>query len=225
MQANHAEQIIDGSSGVAFAPLPLSQEDQARADLYALISRLFIAAPDESLLAALANADSMPSQQTDHPLDIAWEKLILTASIMDHYAVQDEFNELFISVGNPQVNPYASVYLAGFMNEKPLARLRAELAQLGLARAPGVGELEDHIAALCETMRILISGGPSGERLSVQRQKLFFEKYIRSWTERCLDDVGKARGANFYQLVALFAQAFFDVEAQAFEMEEALSSE
>jgi TorA maturation chaperone TorD len=221
MQADHAQDIADESRAAVAVPLPLSNEDQARADLYALIARLLIAPPDESLLAGLAGADSLSSQQADHPLDLAWEKLVLTAAILDQHAIRDEFSELFVSIGTPPINPYASLYLSGFMNEKPLAALRMELAQLGLARAPGVGELEDHLAALCEIMRMLIAGGPGLARHSVRRQKLFYEKHIAPWVDRCLDDIGTAAGANFYRQVAEFARAFFAVESQAFDIEEA----
>jgi TorA maturation chaperone TorD len=207
------------------APLPLTQEDQARADLYALVTRLLLAPPDEHLLASLANADSLVSQQTDNPLDLAWEKLILTARIMDVYAIQEEFNMLFVGIGTPRINPYASLYLTGFMNEKPLAALRTELTQLGLARAPGSGEFEDHLAALCETMRLMITGERGAMRQPIWRQKLFFDKHIAPWHERCMNDLRSAEGANFYRQVADFAQAFFTVEAQAFEMEETCHSE
>jgi TorA maturation chaperone TorD len=199
---------------------PLSQEDQARADFYALIARLLFAAPDEPLRASLAAADSLSTRQTDNPLDSAWEKLIITAGIMDVHALQDEFNELFISAGTPRINPYASLYLTGFLNEKPLAALRAELARLGLARVPGVSEMEDHLAALCETMRMLIAGEGGGKRQSVHCQKLFFEKHIAPWAGRCLDDMRSAEGANFYRQVADFAQAFFSIESQAFEIDQ-----
>jgi TorA maturation chaperone TorD len=210
----------EATPGIAAVSLPLSPEEQARADMYALIARLFFAPPDAALLADLANADSLVSQKTDNPLDIAWEKLILTAGIMDVYALEDEFNGLFISTGSPQVDPYASLYLSGFMNEKPLAALRGELAQLGIARVPGVAEMEDHIAALCETMRLLITGEQGVARQSIQRQRMFFEKNLAPWYERCLDDIRAARGANFYRQVADFTQAFFSIESEAFEMEE-----
>lgn len=206
---------------LADAGMPVSPEDQARADFYALIARLLIAPPDAGLLAALAGADSLASQQADDAFDLAWEKLVAAAGVMDRYAVEAEFNQLFISIGTPKINPYASLYLAGFLNEKPLAALRAELAQLGLARAAGVGETEDHLAALCEIMRLLITGGPFGPPASLQRQKLFFEKNIVPWASRCLADIRNDADANFYRQVAGFADAFLAIEAQAFEMEEA----
>ncbi len=224
MHPHHAQDINGAmSEGIAMV-FPLPQEEQARADLYALIARLLIAVPDASLLASLASADSISSQQADHPLDLAWEKLVLTASILDRHTIEDEFNQLFISAGNPKINPYASLYLSGFLNEKPLAALRSELAQLGLARIPGTTEMEDHLAVLCEIMRILISGGPAGRRHPVERQKLFFEKHLFSWAGRCLDDIRRVDSVHFYRQVADFALAFFSVESQAFEIESAEAS-
>ncbi|MEN3366789.1 MAG: hypothetical protein V7606_4063 [Burkholderiales bacterium] len=218
MQLARAPITNEAISSVVAAPLP--QEEQARADLYALIARLFIAPPDENLLAALANADSLNSQQGDNPLDIAWEKLILNAAVMDAYAVQDEFSALFISTGSPLIDPYASLYVAGFMNEKPLAALRSELAELGLARVPGVSEMEDHFAALCEVMRAMIVGEQGVVRQPLQRQKLFFVNQIASWYRRFFEDIRSAADANFYRQVAEFTQAFFSIESEAFEMME-----
>jgi TorA maturation chaperone TorD len=188
--------------------------------MYALIARFFVAPPDAALLDAIASADSLPSVQTDNPLDAAWDNLVAGASVTDQEAVLDEFNALFISTGTPQIDPYASFYLSGFLNEKPLAALRSELEQLGLARVPGVNEMEDHLAALCETMRVLITGQQGGKRQSVQRQKLFFEKHIGSWYARCLDDIRAADGVSLYRHVADFAQAFFSVESEAFEIDD-----
>lgn len=208
---------------LAPAPLlpPLSPEDQARADLYALIACLLLTPPDAALLADLAAADSLPSRQIDNPLDLAWEKLVLAAQVTDVHAIREEFDALFVSIGVPPVNPYASLYLSGFMMEKPLAALRTDLAQLGLGRRSGVGELEDHLAALCETMRLLISGGPGAERKSRQSQKAFFEKHIAPWYERCAGDIRAAGGANFYRHVASLIEAFLDIEKQAFDMDDA----
>lgn len=220
MSAHSVEEGTTASAGIAVSA-PLTQEDQARADLYALIARLLLAMPDGGLLASLAAADSISSEQIDNPFDLAWEKLVLTANLMEADAVQHEFNALFISISVPKINPYGSLYLTGFINEKPLAVLRTELAQLGLARVAGTAEMEDHLGALCETMRVLISGGQGGKRHAVQRQKQFFETNIAPWCGRCLDDIGRADGANFYRAVADFAHAFFSIEMEAFEIEEA----
>ena len=39
--------------------------------------------------------------------------------------IAQEYDRLFGGVGKPEVYLYASHYLSGFLNEKPLARLRA----------------------------------------------------------------------------------------------------
>lgn len=204
----------------ASSHLLVTQEDQARADLYALCASLLLRSPDAGLLGALAGADSLRTQQEGQPLDHAWEKLVLAAGLVDAEAVREEFDALFISIGTPLVNPYASHYLSGFMHEKPLAALRDELRMLGLGRVRGVGEPEDHLGALCEVMRILIAGTPGAPRRPLETQKNFFIRHIAPWQERCLDDIRNAACSNFYRHVALFAATFFEVEAQAFEMED-----
>lgn len=196
-------------------------EEQARADLYAIIASLLLQAPSDALLSALATADALQSQQKDNPLDRAWERLTVAANVVEPEAVRDEFAHLFISVGTPALNPYASYHLTGFMMEKPLAALRDELAALGLARSRSASETEDHLGALCEVMRLLIAGANGIAPRSVSEQRDFFERHIAPWQERCLDEMRDAEGANFYQLVADFIQAFFEIEAQAFAMEEA----
>jgi TorA maturation chaperone TorD len=143
----------------ADAPAPLADEDQARADFYGLFAHLLLAPPNAELLAALAAADPVAAAG-EFALEDAWLKLTQAASVVDAALVADEFSALFISTGTPLLNPYASFYLTGHLNDAPLAALRHDLARLGLARAPGVGEFEDHLGTLCETMRVLIQGGP-----------------------------------------------------------------
>lgn len=199
--------------------MPPEPEEQARADIYALLARLLYAAPDASLLASLAGAGPAAGH-ANHPLDRAWERLALASGVMDPAAVTEEFNALFISVGNPQINPYGSLYLAGFLNEKPLARLRTDLARLGLARISPSGEMEDHLGALCETMRVLIAGTRGRDPQPVACQRQFFDTHIAPWYRRCLDDIRAAPEANYYRLVADLAQAFFEVEAGAFALDD-----
>ena len=195
---------------------PLSGEDQARADLYALLSRLLLAPPDAELLEALASSDPILAQGGELALEQAWEQLTLASAVMDPQAVADEFGQLFISIGSPPVNPYGSRYLSGYINDAPLAELRADLARLKLARVRGVGEFEDHLGALCETMRVLVAGGPGIARHPVAEQKQFFEAHIAPWYERAVADIAGAEGANYYRLVARLAGTFLAIEAEAF---------
>ncbi len=210
------------ASAPATAAMPLSGEDQARADLYALLARLLLAAPDAGLLAALAGADPILAEGGDPALEQSWEALTLASSVMDPDAVAEEFDALFISVGTPPVNPYGSRYLTGYLNDGPLAELRADLARCGIRRVHGVGEFEDHLGALCETMRVFITGAPGIRRQPVERQQAFFEAHIAPWYARCLDDIASADGANYYRLVARLAGAFLAIEAEAFVVGEAL---
>lgn len=221
MQA-HAVESMEASLGAAMAPLPLSGEDQARADLYALLASLLLVAPGPALLDDLAAADPICGGEGGHPLEDAWHKLTIAAAITEADAVADEFAELFISVGTPRQNPYESRYLSGFLNDIPLSVLRDDLARLRLARASGAGDFEDHLGALCETMRVLIAGGPGLERQPLAIQKWFFERHVAPWSARCLADIANDPQASFYRLVAGFAQAFFAIEAEAFAFEESI---
>ncbi|MBZ2205734.1 molecular chaperone TorD family protein [Massilia sp. R798] len=196
--------------------MAVEPEEQARADMYALLARMWLAAPDAPMLSTLAGADAIVAGQSGHPLDRAWERLVLAAGVMDAAAPAAEFDALFISVGTPKLNPYASLYLTGFINEKPLAALRADLARLGLGRAPGQREMEDHLAALCEAMRLMITNATP-----LARQRQFFETHLAPWYRRCLNDIRAAPEANFYRLVADLAEAFLDVEAAAFALDDA----
>jgi TorA maturation chaperone TorD len=205
--------------------LPLPAEDQARADLYALLARLLLAAPDEGLLAALGAADPICAAHGAHALEDAWLKLTLAAAVTDPDAVAEEFDALFVSIGTPKLNPYGSLYLSGYMNDKPLADLRESLARHGLARARGVAEFEDHLGALCETMRVLIVGTGGMPRLPVAEQKHFFDLHLAPWYARCLADIAAAPEANFYRVVASFALAFLAIEAEAFAFEESIDDQ
>jgi len=202
---------------------PLAGEDQARADLYALLASLLLRAPDAGLLDALAGADPIVSAGVDPALEQAWEALALASGVMDPDAVSEEFDALFISIGSPPVNPYGSRYLSGFMNDAPLAELRGDLIRFGIRRIHGVGEFEDHLGALCETMRVLITGAPGIARQPVERQQAFFDAHIAPWYARCLDDIAAAEGSNYYRLIARLAGAFLDIEAQAFAVEAAVT--
>jgi TorA maturation chaperone TorD len=213
-----ADNTLDAEGAAPFqAPvaLMLAAEDQARADFYALLARLLLAPPDGGLLLALAGADQI-SAEGEFALEDAWLKLTQAASVLDAGAVADEFDQLFIATGTPLLNPYGSFYIAGHLNDFPLAGLRQDLARLKLARARGVGESEDHLGALCETMRVLVQGGAGLNRQPLLAQKQFFEAHLRPWYARCIADIVAAPPANFYRLVGGVADAFLSIEAQAF---------
>jgi TorA maturation chaperone TorD len=216
-------QQSDVSAGQSQSPvsLPLAGEDQARADFYALLARLLLAPPDAGLLAALAQAEPIAAAG-EFALEDAWLKLTQAASVVDAGAAADEFSLLFVSMGTPLLNPFGSFYQTGHLNDVPLVQLRHDLARLRLARVPGVGESEDHLGALCETMRMLVQGAAAGSahlaRQPLLAQKQFFEAHLRPWYAACLADIARAEGANFYRVVAAVADAFLSIEAQAFSV-------
>jgi len=193
----------------------LAPEDRARADFYALIARLYYAAPDAGLLAALAGADEIDAESENAALGQAWHALIAAAAAMDAEAAREEYDSVFVGTGKAEITPYASHYLAESMKENVLVRLRAELAAMGLARAQGVGEYEDHFSGLCEVMRHLILFFGSGD-VAAQKQKKFFIAYIDPWYADFYSAVMASHNTNFYKRVAAFTKAFLDVETESF---------
>lgn len=187
--------------------------EQARADFYALLSALLMQAPNADFLHAIAHAGAIDGAAVGTLAD-AWQALALGTARSGSEAVREEFESLFVSTSDPRVHLHGSFYLAGFLMDTPLADLRADLGRLRLSRREGATELEDHLAVLFETMRVLIE---QGRPLALQQQ--FFERHIHSWAARCTDDLRRA-GANFYSLVADFIDAFLAVEAEAFAMSE-----
>ena len=195
----------------------LTPEDTARADLYALLAHLFQAAPDEDLLAVLANADDVSAEAPHSLVGEAWRKLQLAASAADPEALAQEFQDLFVGVGSGEVMAYGSWHLTGFLMEQPLARLRDDLAQLGLSRLQSAAEPEDHIAALAEAMRLLVRGGDGVAAAAFEVQKAFFTRHLRPWYARFAEQLAKAPSANFYRAAGELTKTFLDTEAALFE--------
>jgi TorA maturation chaperone TorD len=206
---------------------PLAPEDQVRADLYALLARLFAEPPDAALLSALARAaplgDDAETETADDALPTlpaAWNALRAASAVIDPDAIVEEYNNLFVGVGKSAVNLHASHCLTGFMMEKPLVEVRTTLGGLGLARRAGVSLLEDHLAALCETMRILIAG--QGERApsTIAEQRAFFERHIAPWVLACCTAIGDCSVANYYRRVAQFTERYMALERDSFAIDD-----
>lgn len=198
---------------------PIAPEDLARAGFYALLARLFHAAPDAALLRQLTQAQEIEADDDASGLPQAWHALRQAAAQADAVALSQEFDEVFIGVGKPQVMLYGSYYLAGFMMEKPLAALRDDLARLGFARQGGVAEPEDHLAALADVMRLLISDTTLPAQERAERQVAFFERHLRPWYGRLFAALALAPGAGFYRDAGEFGRAFLDLESEAFQIE------
>ena len=198
-------------------PRSIDEEDQVRADFYALLANLFYRAPDERLLQAIMIAPE-PVAEHDRALADAWAALAAASGVVTADAVSEEFATLFVGVGRAPVMLYGSFYQAGFMNEKPLAELRTDLASMGFARDGAVRETEDHLAALCDVMRAMILGGVANAPATLDEQRSFFSKHLQPWALDCCDATTKNENSNYYRRVAALAKAFFRIEIEAFEM-------
>lgn len=196
-------------------PVP---EDAARGDLYAVLAALLGAPPSASLLTLIAGADDIAARSSAATaLAGAWRDLQAASAAADEEAVREEYAALFFAVGEPQVMLYASWYRTGFLMEEPLARVRADLARLGLSRLQSVNEPEDHIAALCETMRLLVYEEQDADAARLAVQKQFYSRHIAPWHAKMTQRIEQAAAANFYRKVAVLMQAFFDAETAHFE--------
>lgn len=191
-------------------------EETARAEVYGLLAALYYAPPTPELMAQLRVA------VTEAPaaggfLEEPWRALVAAARAVDDAAVADEFDALFGGMGKPEIYLFGSHYLSGFLNEKPLAVLRTDLAALGLGRDDTMPETEDHFAYLCEVMRYLIAG-EEVEVANLTQQQKFFTAHLQPWALTMCDTVAAHPKAQFYAALAGFTRAFVAVETQGFDM-------
>lgn len=191
-------------------------EETARAELYGLLAQLYYAPPAPELLANLRVA-ATEAPAAGGFLEEPWRALVGVTRELRDDDIADEYNALFGGVGKPEVYLYGSHYLSGFLNEKPLARLRTELASLGLARDEAMSDTEDHMAYLCEVMRYLIAGDDVAVA-NLTRQQAFFAAHLQPWVGPLCDAIQQHPKARFYAAVADLTRAFASVEAQGFDM-------
>jgi TorA maturation chaperone TorD len=206
MEMNQKSQTAEKREGVA-------EEDLLRADLYSMLASLLSAPPDQETLSKLAGLSGDGSE-----LGAGVNALARLASATGPKAAKREYDALFIGLGRGELLPYASFYLTGFLNEKPLARLRGHMAELGIARNPDVKEPEDHIATLCEMMAGLIRGD-FGAPLTLEDQHAFFNTHLATWAPHFFKDLEAAEGSAFYAPVGKIGRAFMEIEFEAFRME------
>lgn len=197
-------------------PTGALDEETARAELYGLLAALYYAAPSAELAAQLRVAVTEAPAAGAY-LEEPWRALVSSARALDDQALQDEYVALFGGMAKPDVYLYGSHYLSGFLNEKPLAKLRHALDALGLARDEKMPETEDHFACLCEVMRYLIAGDDVAVA-NLTRQREFFAAHIQPWVLSMCDAIGRHPQARFYAALAEFTRAFVGVESQGFDL-------
>lgn len=191
----------------------LEEEDVLRANMYSLLATLLSRPPDGDTLGAAAGLEG-----DDSELGRGVTALGKLARNATPASVEREYNALFIGLGRGELLPYASYYLTGFLNEKPLAVLRSHMAQLGIERASDVKEPEDHIASLCDMMAGIVRGELGGG-LGVDDQHAFFNTHLATWAGHFFSDLEGAKGSVFYAPVGKIGRSFMEIEIEAFRME------
>jgi TorA maturation chaperone TorD len=181
-----------------------------RAQTYALLATLLAKAPEQNLLDDIAQIEVT---EPDSPMGRQWLELIKAVKQVDAAKLYDEYHQLFIGVTHGELMPYGSYYQTGFLMEEPLAMLRNDLAKLGLQRNDEVSEPEDHIAAQCDVMRLILMA--EGEPIVTAAD--FFKANLEPWVKAFFKDLAQAQSAQFYQSVAKFATEFFQLECSAYQ--------
>tara|TARA_R110002012_G_scaffold18455_12_gene67803 strand:- start:926 stop:1534 length:609 start_codon:yes stop_codon:yes gene_type:complete len=194
------------------AATPLPEEDRMRADLYNFMGLILSGPPDQMLLDQCA---ALSGDESD--LGQGFSTLSKLASKTRPAGAEREFNRLFIGLGRGELLPYASFYLTGFLNEKPLAALRQDMVARGLERAPNVFEPEDNIASLMEMMGAMIAGRFSAPA-TLTLQKTFFNRHVAPWAGHFFADLEGAKNSVFYAPVGKIGRAFMQIEAEAFRL-------
>jgi TorA maturation chaperone TorD len=187
-------------------------EDRIRADTYVLLGRLLGAPASDAILERLRG---LVVTAGGGDMGAAWRALREAAREARAEEVEAEFNALFIGLGRGELVPFGSWYLAGRLMDQPLATLRRDLVALGLERRPDVREPEDHIAALCETMAVII---PLADEVPFERQRGFFREHLEPWAGPFFNDLQGAGAADFYRAVGRIGERFMALESGYFEL-------
>jgi TorA maturation chaperone TorD len=189
-----------------------SAEDRLRADLYNYMG-LVLARPMDRMV--LDQTAGLSGDATE--LGRAIDALAARARAATPDSARREFESLFIGLGRGELVPYASFYLTGFLNEKPLATLRRDFAALGLGRAEGVFEPEDGIASLMEAMGALIVGR-FGPVPAPARQAEFWARHVGPWAGHFFADLERAPSGDLYAAVGAVGRRFMEIEREAFRL-------
>ena len=191
----------------------MSEEDRLRADVYTFLATYLISKPDKT---ALDVARKLSGDDTE--FGKAFSALARIAVKTSEYDAGVEYDGLFIGLGRGELLPYGSYYLTGFLNEKPLAKLRNDMQVLGIERRDGVNEPEDHVGTLMEMMAGLISGR-YGNPADIKTQHDFFMTHIEPWAGHFFKDLEAAKQSRFYQPIGTIGRLFMDIETSALAME------
>lgn len=190
----------------------VSGEDLLRAQVYGLVANFLSGAPSDDLLKIGAGLSG-----DDTPLGKAVGTFAHLCARSDVDTVSTEYHDLFIGVARGELLPYASYYLTGFLNEKPLAKLRNDMDALGVERDPNATEPEDHIASIFDIMAGLIDGR-FGHASTLGEQQKFYDAHVKPWASFFFRDLEGAKASVLYAGLGSIGRVFLDIEDTAFSM-------
>ena len=193
--------------------LQIHEEDRLRADMYSFLASLLRTEPSADLVKQLTLLESDNS-----PIGNAIKILSKLASSLDLHSIRDEYVKIFVGVGRGEILPFASYYLTGFLKDKPLAKLRTDMQEIGIEISAEVKEPEDHIASLFDIMSGLILGKFS-KKFSIEEQKEFFNKHLGQWADLLMRDIEASKIAVFYAPVGTIGREFLEIERSSFKMD------
>ena len=188
----------------------ISEEELSRARVYRLLARLLGAPADEDLFVFLRKLNG-----DDSPLGQGLAALSDVAARVSVEEAAQEYHDLFIGVTRGELLPFASHYLTGFLNEKPLAELRDAMNNLGITRSEEASDPEDHIASLLEIMHGMITA-EYGKPVSLANQFQFFQEHVATWSLKFFEDLEAAKSARLFMPVGLIGRLFMEIEGEAF---------
>ncbi|WP_249977781.1 TorD/DmsD family molecular chaperone [Vreelandella olivaria] len=179
----------------------LSEIEALRADIYQVLASLLRQAPDAELLQWLA---TLEVEQDGSRLAECWAALATAARNSSPEALQRDHFRHLVGVIQGEVVPYASWYLNGELMEAALVSLRRDLRLLGFERCASTHEPEDHLAAVCEVMAMLVAS-------QSLEQMYFFQRHLTPWASQCFSDLAQVDSA-FYMALGQLGGAFMESE-------------
>lgn len=192
-------------------PRELDETRALRADVYRLLATLLREPPSQALLDWLSG---LRIEQDGGVLAERWAALAEVAGEARPESLSRAHFRHLIGVVEGDVIPYASWYRNGDLMEAALVALRRDLRVLGFQRADHSRDPEDHLAALCEVMAMLIEGRSADEAA-------FFMAHLSPWAAHCLADLGGVETA-FYARLGRLGEAFIESEYSRLQGEAAL---
>ena len=160
------------------------RKTRARAEFYALLAGSIPPPPDAPLLSALGASEPWPDDGTN-PASRCMEWPGAGQPGDGRRRRGAGVHRPLRRRGQGRVQP-ARVLLDADAALRPLVAVRAELARLGLGRR-GSAVYEDHLGALCESMRIARSQARRDARAPIAVQKAVFRHVSSEWVDRCCD--------------------------------------